>query len=52
MGSCMSTQPIVIPEATLAREPTEEEIEIEMDKIKLEIEEERIGKLLKKLKTI
>tara|TARA_Y100000782_G_C10043595_1_gene206375 strand:- start:141 stop:299 length:159 start_codon:yes stop_codon:yes gene_type:complete len=52
MGSCMSAQPIIIPQGTLAREPTEEEVAILMIEIYVDVEKERIGKTLKKLNTI
>ncbi len=48
----MSAQPIIIPQGTLAREPTEEEVAILMIEIYVDVEKERIGKTLKKLNTI
>ena len=52
MGSCITKQPVIIPQETLAHEPTEKEVAILMIEIYMDVEKERVGKTLKKLNTI
>ena len=52
MDSCITKQPIIIQQETLAHEPTEKEVAILMIEIYVDIEKERVGKTLKNLNTI
>lgn len=55
MGSCITKQPVVMPESTLPQKVSEKDVEILMEKIADEIkieEDEKLRQTLRHLNTI
>ena len=52
MGSCITKQPVVIPQETLQTKQNQKEVAILMLEIYVVVEKERVAKVLKKLEKI